>query len=76
MGTQKIHSVFPLHNEKVMAADISSRLWKWPAKEDHIFYYLKDIVTTMKPPEMEKCGIRMFFRFPEMNSLNVLHHFK
>lgn len=35
------------------------RLSNWPAKEDNIFYYMKDIFKTIKPPEIKKCELNV-----------------
>ena len=52
-------NVITLHRDK---------LWKWPTKENQSFYYMKDTVKTIKPTtEMEKCRLRVFFKFPDVN---------
>ena len=30
-----------------------SSLWKWPIKEDHIFYFNHNVVKAIEPPEMQ-----------------------
>ena len=53
-------------------------LWRQTGNvlQDHIFHNMKDIIETIKFPKMEKCRLRVFFKFPDMNSWNVFYHFK
>ena len=45
-------------------------LWKWPIKENYIFYFNHDVVKAIEPPEMRKCGLRIFFKIKEMDELD------
>lgn len=37
-------------------------LWKWLREEDYIFYLNHDLVKAIQPPEMQNCGLRVFFK--------------
>ena len=47
-----------------------SRLWKWPIKEGHIFYFNHDAVKAIELPEIQKCRLRFFFKIKEMDELD------
>ena len=42
-----------------------TNLWKWPRKEDHIFYFNHDV-------KMQNCGLRVSFKIKEMDQTDNL----
>ena len=44
-----------------------TNLWKVSRKEDYIFYFIHDAVKAIEPPEMQSCGLRVFFKVKEMD---------
>ncbi|XP_050498219.1 uncharacterized protein LOC126879210 [Diabrotica virgifera virgifera] len=64
------HDEFGADIRTMVSAGINS--WKWPVKEDVLYYFIEDIVCNIKEPEVK--NNRGHFSVPEMAKYNGVHY--